>query len=321
MAGRFSARKISGKSFISPFPEFYKEHLPESALPELDHQYHTAFKLLQTGIAPLPHSLEFPRIPAVSAAMPTFLLSSIHHEHFEVQGGPLGWKKFFRQAYVQALDKRKVILHLLAEHDLDPAETIFIGDMVHDIETARHAGVIELCRAHRLRFVAQTEGRESRTCSSATCARCAIFSSATAASRMMPPVPTVGALIFDERGDVLMIQTHKWSHKWGIPGGQNQVARTGGRRAAPGGAGRNRPRADRDLRFELVQDCIDPPEFYQEGPLPSCSITPRRRTAATSSSTTKRKTYRWLSPEAASALDLNGPTRTLLDHVRSHPRG
>src|SRR3569833_2385363 len=34
-----------------------------------------------------------------------------------------------------------------------------------------------------------------------------------------PPIVTVGALIFDAEGRVLMIRTHKWSNLWGIPGG------------------------------------------------------------------------------------------------------
>ena len=84
------------------------------------------------------------------------MLSTIHHEHFEAQGGRLGWKKYFKQAYVQALDKRKVILHLLAEHDLDASETIFIGDMVHDIETARHAGVMSCGGADGVRLAAES---------------------------------------------------------------------------------------------------------------------------------------------------------------------
>ena len=31
---------------------------------------------------------------------------------------------------------------------------------------------------------------------------------------------TVGALIFNVRNEALMIRTHKWSNKWGIPGGK-----------------------------------------------------------------------------------------------------
>src|SRR5678816_2226239 len=43
--------------------------------------------------------------------------------------------------YVEILDKRRKIHELLAENGLTPGETIFIGDMEHDIETARHGGI------------------------------------------------------------------------------------------------------------------------------------------------------------------------------------
>ena len=39
-------------------------------------------------------------------------------------------------------------------------------------------------------------------------------------SEHRPPLATVGALIFNAEGEVLMIRTHKWSNKWGIPGGK-----------------------------------------------------------------------------------------------------
>src|SRR5260221_1591036 len=185
------------EKFYLPFPEFYKEHLPESALPELDHHYHTAFKLLQTGISPLPHAIEFLDY-LLERRMPTFLLSTIHHEHFEAQGGRLGVKKYFKQAYVQALDKRKVILHLLAEHDLDASETLFIGDMVHDIETARHAGVTScavLTGYDSLRKLAGANPdllfrnlREVRD-----------FLERHRGAPAAPPLPTVGALIYNAR--------------------------------------------------------------------------------------------------------------------------
>src|SRR5207247_7306108 len=36
------------------------------------------------------------------------------------------------------------------------------------------------------------------------------------------PIVTVGALIFNARNEVLMVQTHKWSNPWGIPGGKTR---------------------------------------------------------------------------------------------------
>jgi 8-oxo-dGTP pyrophosphatase MutT (NUDIX family) len=225
-------------------------------------------------------------------------------------------KKYFRHAYTQALDKRKVILHLLAEHDLDASETIFIGDMVHDIETARHAGVVScavLTGYDSLRKLQAANPdllfrnlREVRD-----------FLERHRGVPGIPPVATVGALIFDDAGRVLMIQTHKWSRKWGIPGGKiktNEPAADALRREVREETGLEL----KDVRFELVQDCIEPPEFYRKAHFILLNYT----AAATGTAVVlndEAEDHRWVSLEEAVKMDLNGPTRVLLDHVRSHP--
>jgi phosphoglycolate phosphatase-like HAD superfamily hydrolase/8-oxo-dGTP pyrophosphatase MutT (NUDIX family) len=303
------------EKFYLPFTDFYREYLPGMELPELDHHYHTAFKLLQTGITMLPHAQEFLDYLR-GRSLPTFLLSTIHREHFEAQGSRLGVKPYFRQAYTQALDKRKVILHLLAEHDLNADETIFIGDMVHDIETARHAGVVSCAVLTGYDSLRKLKGanpdllfrnlREVRD-----------FLDRHRGVAAHPPVATVGALIFNAQGEVLMIQTHKWSHKWGIPGGKikpNEESEAALRREVLEETGLKL----RDIRFELVQDCIEPPEFYKKAHFLLLNYTATAEGTAVQLND-EAEAYRWVSPEAAAQLDLNGPTRVLLDYVRSHP--
>jgi phosphoglycolate phosphatase-like HAD superfamily hydrolase/8-oxo-dGTP pyrophosphatase MutT (NUDIX family) len=312
----WSAEEFREKFYL-PFPKFYEEFLPESALPELDHHDHTAFKLMQTGIAMLPHAqafLDYLR----EREMPTFLLSTIHHEHFEAQGGRLGVKSYFRQAYVQALDKRKVILHLLAEHDLDASETIFIGDMVHDIETARHAGVTSCAVLTGYDSLAKLKAANPDL----------VFRNLDEVKRFLerhrtgagtPPVATVGALIFNARGEVLMIQTHKWSHCWGIPGGKikpNEPSLDALRREVREETGLE----IEEIRFELVQDCIEPPEFYHQAHFLLLNYTARAVGEAVTLND-EAEQFRWVAPDEAATMNLNGPTRVLLDHVRSHPRG
>lgn len=47
-------------------------------------------------------------------------------------------KQIFEHCYVEIMDKREKIREILTVHNLDPQETMFVGDMVHDLETARH---------------------------------------------------------------------------------------------------------------------------------------------------------------------------------------
>ena len=72
------------------------------------------------------------------------LLSSIKKQHFEAQSAELGLSDFFDFAYTEALDKRDWITMLLKDNNITREETLFIGDMQHDIETARHAGVFSV---------------------------------------------------------------------------------------------------------------------------------------------------------------------------------
>ncbi len=37
------------------------------------------------------------------------------------------------------------------------------------------------------------------------------------------PEPTTGILIFNSRGELLLIQSHKWCGKYGVPGGHIEL--------------------------------------------------------------------------------------------------
>jgi phosphoglycolate phosphatase len=70
-----------------------------------------------------------------------FLLSATKETHVAKQSARLGLDPYFARLYAGVLDKRERIKQILEENFLAPNETAFIGDMVHDIETARHGGV------------------------------------------------------------------------------------------------------------------------------------------------------------------------------------
>src|SRR5450759_2508634 len=47
----------------------------------------------------------------------------------------------FYNRYTDVWDKREKIHEIFAENNLQPDETMFIVDMEHDVETARHGGI------------------------------------------------------------------------------------------------------------------------------------------------------------------------------------
>ncbi len=128
------------RHFRLPFSEFYAELLPEATAEGLESLYERFFAGLHDDVSLLPGSREFLDFCHHSQRR-TFLLSTIKASHFEIQAAQLGVQNDFEHAYVGISDKREKIREILLTHDLDPEATIFVGDMVHDIETARHGGV------------------------------------------------------------------------------------------------------------------------------------------------------------------------------------
>src|SRR5580765_1595829 len=123
--------------FCLPFTIFYDRHLPHIPLSQLETWFHTRFKQVQDSVGELPHAREFLEF-CRARKMRTFLLSTVHRDHFAGQDAAVGFGKFLDKLYIEVWDKRKKIHDILAENNLAPDETLFIGDMQHDIETARH---------------------------------------------------------------------------------------------------------------------------------------------------------------------------------------
>jgi 16S rRNA (cytidine1402-2'-O)-methyltransferase len=127
------------------------------------------------------------------------------------------------------------------------------------------------------------------------------------------PVVTVGALIFNSCGEVLMIRTHKWSDLWGIPGGKIKSGETAER--ALRREIKEETALDVDqIQFVLVQDCVNSPEFYRPAHFVLLNYTCVAGEGPVSLND-EAEEFRWLGPEAALALQLNTPTRVLLDAV------
>jgi len=126
--------------FRLPFSGFYAEFIPEATDEGLETLYERFFSGLNDEVELIPGAREFLDFCRATNRR-TFLLSTIKSSHFEAQAGRLGVRDAFEHAYTQIMDKREKIREILRERDLNPAETLFVGDMVHDIETARHGGV------------------------------------------------------------------------------------------------------------------------------------------------------------------------------------
>lgn len=131
------------RRFRLPYPEFYEELLPGVPLTELEQCFRVAFDAAESPVTELPHARE-KLAWCARHGIRMFVLSSMDAVAFTRQLHQFGWEGFFEATYAGVLDKRDQIHRLLESHGLVAAETAFIGDMTHDIETARHGGILSI---------------------------------------------------------------------------------------------------------------------------------------------------------------------------------
>jgi len=307
--------------FALPFKKFYDRHTPDVPMDQLELWFHHEFSQSQDSVIELPHArgfLEFCR----AEKFRTFLLSTVHGDYFETQCKVTGFDAFLDKPYTDVWDKREKIHEILRENNLRPDETLFIGDMEHDIETARYGGVhscavltgyntLEQLRAAKPDLIVEHLDELKRV----LVKNKFHLKPVQTEDNIEPPVATVGALIFNNKKEVLMIRTHKWSGLWGIPGGKIK-------RGESSLAALRRELLEEtglkitDIKFVIVQDCISSKEFYRDAHFVllnyTCKCVAKNPRVVLND---EAREFQWLKLAAAKKLKLNKPTKILLDAV------
>lgn len=306
--------------FELPFKRFYDRFTPDIPLSQLEAWYHPAFHAEQDSIAELPHARDFLEFCAANE-LRMFVLSSIHHEHFEQHRKITGFGPFLERSYVDVRDKTECIHDVLKENRLDPRETVFIGDMQHDIVAARHGGVHSVgvltgfnrsdqLRAAKPDLLVEHLGELRDLLRHADLD----FAPRHSSGGVSQPIVTVGALVFNDRDEVLLVRTHKWSGLWGIPGGKTKL----NERSEDALIRELKEETDLDvaeIEFVLVQDCIHSKEFYRDAHFVLLNYTCRVKGEPAVVLNEEAQEFVWLPLEKVSELPLNSPTRILLDAV------
>ena len=131
------------REFYLPAKKFYAARLPKIPFPELAQLFVQHYHQVCDTSTVLPHVpgfLEYCR----EARLGVFIASAIDPGTYERHASRFGIAEFVTRAYVGIADKTRTIHTILAENQLEPAATMVVGDMVHDI-AAGQAGGIATC--------------------------------------------------------------------------------------------------------------------------------------------------------------------------------
>ncbi len=126
------------------------------------------------------------------------------------------------------------------------------------------------------------------------------------------PLATVGALVVGPTGRVLLVRTHKWRERWGVPGGKIEYGET------MAAAVRREVREETglelvDIHWAPVQEAVESPEFHRSAHFLLLNFVARSDSEQVRLND-EAQTFAWVDPKEALEMDLNRPTVVLVRH-------
>jgi phosphoglycolate phosphatase len=303
------------RDFKIPVSGFYGSRLKGVPIEDVDAAFFAIYERLLDdvrlfdGVEALLHSAKLRGVRLfVLSTVPTRLLRRALHAK--------GLERLFEDVVGGAFDKKAALPKLLSDRGLPRDATLFVGDTVHDVETAK---------ASNIRSGAALYGYSSREALVAAAPDDAFESIADllrfferewlSAERVLV-LPTVGGLLSDGRGRFLFVRTRKWSNTWGLPGGKIDYGETMEE------AFRREMREETglevdDVRWLCAQDCVESKEFVVPRHFVLVNYVARATNPEALRPNYELEEARFATLDEAEALNLNAQTRTAIGLARA----
>jgi nucleoside triphosphatase len=130
------------------------------------------------------------------------------------------------------------------------------------------------------------------------------------------PEPTVGAIILNRKGQMLLVRSHKWGNRYTIAGGHVEVGETledALRREIKEEVGLE----VKDIRFLMTQEAIFSKEFWERRHFVFFDFVCRCRNEAVKVDGQEIQSYEWVRPEKALKMKLDTFTMRMVKNFLS----
>jgi phosphoglycolate phosphatase-like HAD superfamily hydrolase len=126
--------------FCLPIRKFYQSRVPQVPQARLEQIFLTEYPKHHAEITLLPHTLPFLRF-CRQQQLGVYIASSVDAHTYQTQVTRFGIGPFITKPYIGIEDKTSKIHQILEENRLERDETMFVGDMEHDVEAGRAGGI------------------------------------------------------------------------------------------------------------------------------------------------------------------------------------
>ncbi len=303
------------RDFKLPVMGFYGPRLPGRTLDEIDPVFFAAFRKRSTEAPLFPGAAQLLRVEK-GRGKRLFILSTMARDILEEACERHGILPLVERIVGDAADKSPAMKALVAEAGLEPDVSLYVGDTVHDVEVAHE---------NRLRAGAALYGYSAREILEAAGpdylfedigALAAALDREHLFESQKLVIATVGGVVRDPAGRILLVRTRKWSNTWGIPGGKIDHGET----MLEAYVREMREEVGLEVensRFVMIQDCIENPEFVKPRHFLLINYVSDTKTPEMVCTNYEIEEFRWVRPAEAMTMNLNTPTRIVLEELAS----
>ena len=128
------------KEFTLPYMVFWNKYFPKLTKEEGDKLYVEAIHQVDEPILYDGVKTELERLKSLGINM--IVISSHPHDKLMKEATNYGVQSLFQEINGSIHDKTETIFDILQRNNFDPNQTMYVGDMTHDIDAGKKAGVV-----------------------------------------------------------------------------------------------------------------------------------------------------------------------------------